>query len=433
VELLPEKYDIRSFINDVVTMIYVRIGDKPLGFIVDDDPSMPQEMTGDMTRIKQIAINLLTNAVKFTRKGHITFTVGAEPSDVAGRYRLKISVRDTGIGIRNEEIPLLFGNFSQLDTRKNRGIEGTGLGLAISKNLIRLMDGEIHVESVYGQGSCFSFYVMQEVENPKPAVALPEDARRRVAIWLSDTVKAEALAEKLKKMKVPCEIVGKPDDFGEYSHAFFDFDKYDRVRDVSCPKTQLVAVSHNSIDEQGPLSHVKNVSMPFTSLSVAQLLDEKTVGFSDEIMQTAGDSSLRLHDVSLLVVDDNEINLVIAENVLNMYGGEVSVAQSGAAAIGLVKENDYDIVFMDHMMPEMDGVDATQIIRALPGEKYRKLPIVALTANVVGDVRDMFLQSGMNDFLSKPLEFHEIERVLQEWLPRAKWSRIAPADEKSVV
>jgi CheY-like chemotaxis protein/anti-sigma regulatory factor (Ser/Thr protein kinase) len=423
IELIPEKYDTRSFINDIVTMISVRIGDKPIDFIVDDDPSMPREMIGDMTRVKQIVINLLTNAVKFTREGRVTFTVGAEPTGLAGRYKLKIAVRDTGIGIRREEIPLLFGNFSQLDTRKNRGIEGTGLGLAISKKLIGLMDGDIQVESVYGQGSCFSFYVMQEVENPQPAVVLQEDVRRRVAIWLSNTVKAEALAEKLAKMGVPCDIVDGPDGFGQYSHAFFDFDKYGRVRGVPCPKTKLIAISRNSIDEQGLPHPVKNVWMPFTSLSLTQLLDEKPTGPDDENAGAPGESSLHLRDVSLLVVDDNEINLVIAENALLLYGGEVSVAKSGAEAIELVKENDYDIVFMDHMMPEMDGVDVTQIIRALPGEKYRKLPIVALTANVVGDVRDMFLQSGMNDFLSKPLEFSEIERVLQEWLPPEKWSR----------
>ncbi|MDR2180278.1 MAG: response regulator [Synergistaceae bacterium] len=423
IELMPDKYDVRSFINDIVTMIYVRLGDKPLDFIVDDDPRMPQEMIGDMTRIKQIAINLLTNAVKFTHTGRITLTVGAEPAGDDGRYKLKIAVRDTGIGIRTEEIPLLFENFSQLDTRKNRGIEGTGLGLAISKKLVELMEGEIHVESVYGQGSCFSFYVVQKVENFKPAVTLSGDPDRRVAIWLSNPAKAEALSETLAKLAVAFDIVHGPEIFPQFSHAFFDFDKFSSVCLVPCPETRLVAVSRGLMDGQGLPSHVKNISMPFTSLSVAKLLDERTAYGDDKNCRTEDESVLRLHDASLLVVDDNEINLVIAENALLMYGGRVDVAQSGAAAIELVEKNDYDIVFMDHMMPQMDGVDATQIIRGLPGEKYRKLPIVALTANVVGDVRDMFLQSGMNDFLAKPLEFHEIERVLQKWLPSDKWSR----------
>jgi CheY-like chemotaxis protein len=123
----------------------------------------------------------------------------------------------------------------------------------------------------------------------------------------------------------------------------------------------------------------------------------------------------------MLVVDDNEINLMIAENLLLSYGGEVDTAESGPKAIELVKAGEYDIVFMDHMMPGMDGVDATRLIRALPGEKYARLPIVALTANVVGDVRGMFLQSGMNDFLAKPIGIRELELVLKEWLPHEKW------------
>ena len=422
VEVVPEKYDVRSFINDIVPMIYVRIGDNPLDFVVDYDPNIPQEVIGDMTRVKQIAINLLTNAVKFTHTGRITLRIGAEPTGVAGWYKLNIAVEDTGIGIRNEEIPLLFENFSQLDTRKNRGIEGTGLGLAISKKLVELMDGEIQVKSVYGQGSCFSFYVIQKVENPKPAVTLLADENRRAAVLLSNAAKAEALSTTLAKLGVPFDVVEGPDDFARYSHAFFDFNRYSRVCGVACPKTKLVAVSRNPMDDRGLPPHVKNVFMPFTSLSVAQLLDEKTAFIGDENTRTAEGTALRLRDASLLVVDDNEINLVIAENALLMYGGKVSLAQSGTAAIELIKENDYDIVFMDHMMPEMDGVDATQIIRGFPEEKYRRLPIVALTANVVGDVRDMFLQSGMNDFLSKPLEFNEIERVLQKWLPSDKWS-----------
>jgi PAS domain S-box-containing protein len=420
VELCEDKYEIHSLINDIVTMIHMRIGDKPLDFFVEDDPDMPREMIGDVTRIKQVAINLLTNAVKFTRQGHVAFKVGAEPVGTDERFKLKVSVLDTGIGIRKKDMPLLFDNFSQVDTRKNRGIEGTGLGLAISKKLVGLMGGEIQVESVYGEGSCFSFYVMQKAANPKPAIALQPDERRRVAVWLSNAIKARNLSEKLNKMGVPCDIVGEYGDFARYSHVFFDFDKHGSVCQAVCPDTKLIAVSRNPMEEQGLPQHVKTVYTPITSLVAARLLDEKAYGVAG-LPETDG-AALQLHGAHVLVVDDNEINLVVAENALLAYGSEVSVASSGAEAVELVKENDYDIVFMDHMMPEMDGVDATKIIRALRGEKYSALPIVALTANVVGDVRDMFLKSGMNDFLSKPLEFREIERVLKEWLPRDKWS-----------
>ncbi|MDR1978731.1 MAG: response regulator [Synergistaceae bacterium] len=421
VELLPDKYNIHSLINDVVTMIHMRIGDKPLDFIVNDDPGMPQEMLGDVTRIKQIVINLLTNAVKFTRQGHIILTAGAELIGAGERCKLNFSVQDTGIGIRKEEIPLLFGNFSQLDTRKNRGIEGTGLGLAISKKLVELMEGEVRVESVYGEGSCFSFYVLQKVENPKPAIASRPGETRRAAVWLSNAIKARYLSEKLVKMGVPCDIVDTPADFAKYSYAFFDFERYDRVGQEARADTKLIALSRDPMDEQGLPQRVKVVYTPITTLIAARLLDEKAYAQFDALPK-ADEAALQLHSTHLLVVDDNEINLVIAENVLLTYGGSVSVARSGTEAVELVKQNDYDIVFMDHMMPEMDGVDATRIIRALPEGSRSRVPIVALTANVVGDVRDMFLQSGMNDFLSKPLEFHEIERVLKEWLPRDKWS-----------
>jgi PAS domain S-box-containing protein len=421
VELVPDKYDVRSMINDIVTMIHVRIGEKPLDFIVNDDPNMPREMIGDMTRVKQIAINLLTNAVKFTRKGHIVFTISAEPTSNDARYKLKISVSDTGIGIRKEDIPLLFGNFSQLDTRKNRGIEGTGLGLAISKNLVELMNGEMHVDSVYGEGTCFSFYVTQKVENPRPAVTLPQKNQYRVAFWLQTIEKSRVLSEKLSKMGVSCDILDSPNDFAEYSHAFFDLCNWNAVNKKTYSNTRLIAVSSRSLPAPELPTDVELVCAPITSLSLARILDDEA-DTGTKASSEIDESSLRLHDTRFLVVDDNEINLVIAESVLQAYGGEVTLASGGAEAVELTQKNDYDIVFMDHMMPEIDGVDATKIIRAISGEKYQKLPIVALTANVVGDVKDLFLKSGMNDFLSKPLEIKEIERVLQEWLPREKWS-----------
>jgi CheY-like chemotaxis protein len=283
------------------------------------------------------------------------------------------------------------------------------------------MDGEIQVQSVYGEGSCFSFYVMQRVENPRPAITLQPDARRRAALWFSNRMRARLLSEKLTRMGVPCDIVDTPAGFAAYSHAFFDYNRRAAVCQADCPDTELIAVSKNPMDTQNTPQNMKTLHSPITSLVAARLLDEKVYSQPSGLPRT-DESALCLRGTHLLVVDDNEINLIIAENVLGAYGGEVSTASSGFEAVELIKKNNYDMVFMDHMMPEMDGVDATRIIRALDGEKYAKLPIVALTANVVGDVRDMFLESGMNDFLSKPMEANEIERVLKEWLPRDKWS-----------
>lgn len=430
VELTPDRYDIHSFINDVVTMIHVRIGEKPLEFIVDDDPKMPREMIGDMTRLKQITLNLLTNAVKFTPKGHIIFKISTAITEIPGYLKLKISVSDTGIGIRGEDIPFLFDNFSQLDTHKNRGIEGTGLGLAISKNLVELMDGEIHVESSYGNGSCFSFYVLQRVESTAPAAGLPPDRSRRVAICLTSGEKARVLFEKLKKMGVSSDIVNSMECLEAYSHVFFDLRRCDNKYPEPSPGTVLVAVLADLGGKQELPPHIEAIYSPLTSLTVARLLDEKSGAYlqSDD-GRKAKRMTLRLSNARFLVVDDNAINLIVAKNALFTYGGGVETVTSGQEAIALIKEKNYDIVFMDHMMPEMDGVEATQAIRALPGLKYARLPIVALTANVIGDVREMFLKNGMNDFLSKPLEFPEVERVLREWLPREKWDLVPRTDE----
>ncbi len=421
IDLVPERYNVLSLINDITTLIAMRIGAKPLELIVDDDPAMPVELYGDVTRVKQIALNLLTNAVKFTKEGHIVFRIWTEPTPVPGRYRLHMSVADTGIGIRGEDIPLLFNNFSQLDTRKNRGIEGTGLGLAISKQLVELMNGEIAVESVYGKGSRFSFYVEQQAESPYPAI-VPLAAPYKAGVLFANREKARVMRDKLSRIGVPCEALDSPRDLDHtFTHLFFDLPEYERVCRAAGPQAQLFAVPPHAACRQDVPANVRTIADPLTSLTVARLLGHQPAGTD---IDESGEEGLHLHvqNARFLVVDDMEINLVIAENILHAYGAEIDTALSGSEAVTMVQDNDYDIVFMDHMMPEVDGVDATGIIRALPGEKYRRLPIVALTANVVGDVRNMFIESGMNDFLSKPLETDEIERVLREWLPPEKWS-----------
>ena len=426
IELHPEKYQVNEMIRDIVTMIQVHIGDKPLDFIIDDDPYLPAKMIGDVTRLKQIIVNILINAVKYTNEGHIIFSVSAEPCEAEDSYKLIVSIEDTGIGIKNEDFPALFDNFAQFDTRKNRDIVGTGLGLPIAKNLIELMGGEIEATSTYGVGSRFSFYVIQKINVPQPAQLFMRDAvRRQVGLCFSNPIKFKIVKNKLEKMGIYCDMLrqvelSKYSLISKYSHILIDEDKYPGLSGI-LPKTlKVYAIKTTKHDTKDLPGNAKEVLIPLTNLCLSKLLGGKTETLLDD--ETAAEGfNLQLYDTRILIVDDIEINLMIASELLSALGAETDTALSGAEAIKMVEEKDYEIIFMDHMMPDMDGVDVTKHIRALPSEKYKKIPIIALTANVVGDVRDLFLRSGLNGFLSKPLDRAEIEKVLCEWLPKQKW------------
>ncbi len=419
IEVVPETYVVGSFINDIVTMINMRIGDKPLEFIVEDSPNLPHKLIGDSTRVKQIAINLLTNAVKFTKSGHVCVSFDARPAPTPDRVLFKVAVEDTGLGIKREDLPRLFGNFSQLDTKKNRNVEGSGLGLAISKKLVELMGGVISVESVYGKGSCFSFEIEQGVADSTPAARLTRAGGSHVAVWLDSDVKARSLVAKLSALGVKAAIERDPGSFSQYTHVFFDYFRNREIPRMGLENVKLVALSRSIVNDR-ELSDAVTVYSPLTTPLLARILEEGPSADPDIPQEESVRATLTLNNVHALIVDDNEINLVIAENILMNYGARVSVVTTGAEALSMIGSCAYDIVFMDHMMPEMDGVEATQHIRRQAGERFKTLPIVALTANAVGDVREMFLRCGMNDFLSKPIEVRELERVLRQWLPAEK-------------
>ncbi|MCL1988911.1 MAG: ATP-binding protein [Firmicutes bacterium] len=438
VDVLQEKFHMHSLIGDVVAMTYVRTGGKFLDFIVNDDPALPNEIIGDVTKIKQVIVNLITNAIKFTEKGHIMLSISAEPiaeaehnqsetSSNVQKYNIKVAVDDTGIGIKEEDIKNLFDHFVQVDTRKNRHIEGTGLGLPISKNLVELMGGKVGIKSEYGVGTCFYFNVIQQVENLTSYENLLADKKFNVALRFSNEVKSQITQQKLQKMGVKCDIIAElPADLKQYTHIFFDAEMYTTIRDVPIDEdTSLFAVFYGkqSLMTKKRPSNLQEVRSPLTNSNMIRLL----TGNLEESLrshESAKEKVLKLTNTNFLVVDDLEINLIIAQETLASRGAEVEIAFSGPEAINLVQQNDYDIIFMDHMMPDMDGLDTTKIIRGLDGDKYKTVPIVALTANVVEDMREIFISSGMNGFLSKPLDIDQIDQIIQEILPKEKWELV---------
>ncbi len=419
-ELVGVKYYTASFINDIVSMIYVRIGNKPIDFIVEDVPELPEILYGDVTKIKQIAINLLTNAVKFTNEGFIRLSISFNKTgNNTGRLILK--VQDTGIGIKKEDLPLLFDNFSQLDTKKNRAVEGTGLGLAICKKLAELMNGSITVSTEYGKGSVFSVEIDQEYVEESPLTAIERPEEINVGICVSLPEKAASIQEKTAYLGVKSSLDMDMDNPKQYSHIVIDADRGERLQGKDIEGVKIVSLVKNHLASGIMLPGVYNVNSPLTFLTLVDVLGDVSQRSRENLEKTSEKKPV-LHDVRILVVDDNDINLLIAESVLKDFNAQVTLAKSGFEALELIKKDDFDIIFMDHMMPEMDGVEATELIRGMDDEKFKKVPIIALTANAISGVKDMFIASGMNDFLSKPLDLEELQRVLCHWIPAEKIS-----------
>jgi signal transduction histidine kinase/CheY-like chemotaxis protein/HPt (histidine-containing phosphotransfer) domain-containing protein len=316
-ELIPVEYDTPSLINDTVSLNIVRIGSKPITFNLHVDETMPSMLVGDELRVKQIFNNLLSNAFKYTKEGSVDWSVYCEDSGGDDVW-LVSSVKDTGVGIRPEDLKKLFSEYNQVDTKSNRRIEGTGLGLSICKNMAELMGGNVTVESEYGVGSAFTVRIRQG---------------------------------KAKGIEIGTEIA---DNLRRFSYA-------DNKRDRS--------------------SKLLRAYIPYARV---------------------------------LIVDDVATNLDVARGMMKPYGMQIDCVTSGQAAIDLIRDADvkYNAIFMDHMMPEMDGIEATRIIREIGTEYAQTIPIIALTANAIVGNEDMFLNSGFQAFLSKPIDIIRMDAVI---------------------
>ncbi|MDR2479084.1 MAG: response regulator [Treponema sp.] len=320
-ELIPVEYELSSTINDTITQNILRIGEKPIKFVLDIEEDLPGKLFGDELRIKQILNNLLSNAFKYTKEGTVTLKIRCE-QDSGGGMWLSASVTDSGIGIRREDMGKLFSTYSQVDTKANRKIEGTGLGLAITRRMVEMMNGSIDIDSEYGKGTTFHIRVRQGFVNSVPI--------------------GKDVADSLKNFQ------------------------YSNQRQV----------------------------------------------------QNARFVRIRLPYARVLVVDDVSTNLDVARGMMKPYAMQIDCVSSGPDAIERIRQGEqYNAIFMDHMMPGMDGVEATRIIREEIGTEYAKtVPVIALTANALQGNKEMFLQKGFQAFLSKPIDIKEMDAVIRQWV-----------------
>jgi signal transduction histidine kinase/CheY-like chemotaxis protein len=423
-EIVPTEYEFSSLINDVITIIRMRLREKPVYFVVNVDSAIPRKLYGDVVRVRQILLNLLSNAAKYTHKGHIIFTAdveeGAEESLV-----LKFEIADTGIGIKPEDMEKLFGNFSRVDSRVNQGVEGTGLGLVITRSLCRAMGGDVTVESEYGEGSAFTASVPQGIRDKAPFAAVAEPQSKKVLIYETREVYGNSIVCSVDNLGVSCKLVAGPEEFAEALKAErFDFifaasflfeEAQEKIRKQGIDSTLVLLAEYGEVIAE---RQARFIAMPAHSLSIANILNgaEELRGYNED------DSGVRFTapDARILIVDDIKTNLDVAEGLLAPYAMQVDSCLSGKEALKLVRQNRYDLVLMDHMMPEMDGIETVKAVRALPGEYFRSLPVAVLTANAIAGMRDMFLEIGFNDYISKPIEIVKLDELIARWIPAEK-------------
>ncbi|MCQ2506221.1 MAG: response regulator [Lachnospiraceae bacterium] len=327
-DIIPVEYELASLINDIINMMTPRAQDKKLEFRVDIDEELPVGLIGDEIRIRQIIMNLVSNAIKYTEKGWVSLKMAFEKTE--GGIELIIEVADSGKGIRKEDQARLFNSFTRVDEVKNRTIEGTGLGLALTKSFVEMMGGTLGFESTYGKGSTFSVKVTQGVSNDSP------------------------IGDFSKKIKQNKEKSGK---------------------------------THSELYAPG---------------------------------------------AKVLVVDDVDMNCKVFMGLLKNSGMDIDKALSGREAIGKCKEKRYDLIFMDHRMPVMDGVECFHILRKMDTPN-KNTPVVILTANALSGAREEYVKEGFDEFLGKPIEIKYLENTIRKFLPdfiKQKPSEAAEANDK---
>ena len=418
-DILSGKYSPLSLINDVLSMIKIRLIDSNVHFVTNLNSNIPSLLMGDEVRIRQILLNILSNAVKYTEEGYIILSVSRE-CEKGNQIVFTFEIKDSGRGIKSDDLEHLFDEFIQFDLQNSRGIEGTGLGLAITKNLVDAMSGTISAESEFGLGSTFTVKIPQEVVDYTPIASIDNPDEKKVLLFEPRMVFAESIMYSLGSLGVSYCHVTNDKDFcfeinkGEYNFAFIEYSLYDSIKEACREETKTVLIS--DIGSHFIEQNQELLSFPTHTVTIANCLNGKgnettSVYFSNETYFIACDAKI-------LIVDDIETNLFVTKGLLKPYEMQVILAGSGKRALELIEENIFDIILMDHMMPVMDGIETAKRIRE--HKNYKNIPIIALTANAISGVKEMFLENNFDDCLFKPIVMTEMNACLEKWLPKDK-------------
>ena len=422
VEIFASTYDLSDLLMEVINMMTVRLTESNLSFYVDINRNIPRFLYGDASKIRQLFVNVLNNAVKFTPSGKIIMRVDYRLID-HDSIEMVIEVEDTGIGIRKEDMAGLFIRDDQKENDERHSIDGSGMGLAICAQILKEMNGDISVKSEYQSGSIFTIRLPQKFTSMDTVAYIPDTHIHRILVFEKNIEYSEHVRKILASFDIACDIARTKQDLerllniNKYTHVFIANERSDECETIL--NNRLIeesVIAFLDIDDNVRISKATTVlTRPIHVLNIAALLKNETNTYVREITRKGGFICPR---ANILVVDDNYTNLNVAEAILSRYQANVITAPSGKDCLRMIKEQDVDMVFLDYMMPEMNGIDTLEHIRKIPGSKYMSMPVIALTANVVSGAREMFLEAGFDDFMAKPISIDKMEKVLRKYLRR---------------
>ena len=430
-EYIP--FDVRDTVEDVVDVLSQRAAEKGVELISDIDCHVPLGLVGDSMRLRQILLNLGSNAIKFTEKGHVLFAVRAEVG-LEGSCTLEIKVEDTGIGIPEDKLGRLFQSFSQVDSSTSRKYGGTGLGLTISQSLCEMMGGEIKVKSTLSEGSTFSFDIDLEVSESSVSAEVENELEGKKALLVcANEIQTKVIEDYLtwNKVKVDVKktlssIVVATSGAVKYDYLIVDFALINSSKNIL---DEILMLAEQNCNKRFLLKpHTKNDYLVKTEAKFDESIG-KPVNYSLLVNTLLSRGHKRNVDIesfllpdtqdwNALLVDDDRTNLEVAKLRLEKMNLKVTMANSGREALELFESNHFDIVFMDCHMPEMDGYVTTKMIRQIELEKGhdKNIPVMALSANVAEDAAKKCYAAGMDDYLTKPIIITDLIRALEKWL-----------------
>lgn len=433
-EMEEEAYNITSTINDVINMTLAKKDEKKIELIVDCDANIPSALLGDEKKLRRVIMSLVDNAIKFTEEGCVSIGIGYRKESYG--INLIITIKDTGIGMEAESLEKMFASFGQLDASSKRQNGGIGLGLAISQALVKKMGGAITVKSKPGKGTTVKFVIPQKVLDETPIASIEDRGSVNVATYIDmeqfDMVAirdeySKTIVHMVEQLRGRCHVcrnlaeLQRREEKEHFSHIFISIAEYRESTayfDQLAKRTNVVVVLDRYDEKYITNPQLLKIYKPFYILTIVSVLNGLCDARGGRYLSSSEKFVTR--DAHVLVVDDNRMNIRVIEGLLENYRIKVTIATSGQEALEKILSADYDFVFMDHMMPEMDGVETMHRIRHKVGAYYQKVPIIALTANAVAGTREMMLKEGFDDFLEKPVERSVLERVLKRNLPAEK-------------